>query len=93
MLETIVFPETEADELLEKILKFKLEKNISDMIMLDLIFEYANATGESYIEIGETLSESEEFKSFMEKELIESKYIKIKNRRQKKDKDVNDSEW
>jgi archaellum biogenesis ATPase FlaH len=65
----------EAEDILEDIFKFKKEK-AQDLSIMDTIIEYAYKNDYDIQEIGNIISEHEEFKIILEKQLIRDHYIK-----------------
>lgn len=91
MVEALYNPESESDILVEKILRFKLSRRIEDSSMLDVILEYCDYNDLDINEIGDILSESKEFKDFLEKELISNSFIKSK--KQKREPEIILEDW
>lgn len=93
MVENIIFQESEADSLFEQILIFKVENKIEDLNVIELIFEYCYKKNLDFVEVGEILAESKEIKAFIENDLIDKKYIRVKGKKFAFGAEIVDDDW
>lgn len=91
MIEVIFNAETESDILLEKILRYKIEKKLVNESLIEVILDYCFEYDLNIDEIGYILGESKEFSDYFEKDLIQENFIKGKKIDRKSD--INIEEW
>jgi hypothetical protein len=80
----------DAQELIEKIYKFKREK-CEDLSLMETMIEYSYKFDLPLQEMGNILSEHKEFVKILEKQLIKDKYIQSEE--EEYESEIDDDEW